>query len=278
MDAWDPRSGSEPAKVPYSRGIPQTTARSRASDADERRAAARRHLPPARRRHRRHADRADPGQLLRHLRTPTSSCTWRAACATNTACCSIIDEVKTGFRVAQAAACSRSMASPPISRTFAKAMANGYPIAAVAGREDIMRTFRYRRRGPRRHLHRPFGVARRGREVPGNSRRDPGARNARRLWRAAEGRDQGNPRPPRHRAFLLRPPVDVRPVLRRNAARQLPRLETIRLHLLRHAWPGTCTSSASSASRTRASPGSCARPTTRPASTIRCRRSRPRST
>jgi glutamate-1-semialdehyde 2,1-aminomutase len=31
----------------------------------------------------------------------------------------------------------------PDIATFAKAMANGYPIAAVAGREDVMRTFRY---------------------------------------------------------------------------------------------------------------------------------------
>jgi glutamate-1-semialdehyde 2,1-aminomutase len=32
--------------------------------------------------------------------------------------------------------------TPDIS-TFAKAMANGYPIAALGGREQVMRTFRY---------------------------------------------------------------------------------------------------------------------------------------
>jgi glutamate-1-semialdehyde 2,1-aminomutase len=54
----------------------------------------------------------------------------------------IIDEVKTGFRVAKGGVQSLHGVKPDIT-TFAKAMANGYPIAAVAGREDIMRTFRY---------------------------------------------------------------------------------------------------------------------------------------
>jgi glutamate-1-semialdehyde 2,1-aminomutase len=54
----------------------------------------------------------------------------------------IIDEVKTGFRVARGGVQSLHGVVPDIS-TFAKAMANGYPIAAVAGREEVMRTFRY---------------------------------------------------------------------------------------------------------------------------------------
>ena len=54
----------------------------------------------------------------------------------------IIDEVKTGFRVAKGGVQSLHGVVPDIS-TFAKAMANGYPIAAVAGREEVMRTFRY---------------------------------------------------------------------------------------------------------------------------------------
>jgi glutamate-1-semialdehyde 2,1-aminomutase len=53
----------------------------------------------------------------------------------------IIDEVKTGFRVARGGVQSLHGVVPDIS-TFAKAMANGYPIAAVAGREEVMRTFR----------------------------------------------------------------------------------------------------------------------------------------
>ncbi len=54
----------------------------------------------------------------------------------------IIDEVKTGFRVARGGVQSLYGVEPDVA-TFAKAMANGYPIAAVAGREEVMRTFRY---------------------------------------------------------------------------------------------------------------------------------------
>ena len=51
----------------------------------------------------------------------------------------IVDEVKTGFRVARGGV-QELMGFRADLCTFAKAMANGYPIAAVAGREDIMRT------------------------------------------------------------------------------------------------------------------------------------------
>jgi len=54
----------------------------------------------------------------------------------------IIDEVKTGFRVAKGGVQSLLDVTPDIS-TFAKAMGNGYPIAVIAGREAVMRTFRY---------------------------------------------------------------------------------------------------------------------------------------
>ena len=54
----------------------------------------------------------------------------------------IIDEVKTGFRVARGGVQSLYDVIPDIA-TFAKAMGNGYPIAAIAGREDVMRTFNY---------------------------------------------------------------------------------------------------------------------------------------
>lgn len=52
----------------------------------------------------------------------------------------IADEVKTGFRVARGGA-QELLGFKADLCTFAKAMANGYPIAAVAGREDIMRRF-----------------------------------------------------------------------------------------------------------------------------------------
>jgi glutamate-1-semialdehyde 2,1-aminomutase len=50
----------------------------------------------------------------------------------------IIDEVKTGFRVARGGT-QELMGVKADLCTFAKAMGNGYPIAVVAGREDIMR-------------------------------------------------------------------------------------------------------------------------------------------
>jgi len=54
----------------------------------------------------------------------------------------IIDEVKSGFRVGRGGIQEILGVIPDIT-TFAKAMANGYPIAVVAGREEVMRTFRY---------------------------------------------------------------------------------------------------------------------------------------
>jgi glutamate-1-semialdehyde 2,1-aminomutase len=54
----------------------------------------------------------------------------------------IIDEVKTGFRVAKGGVQSLYGVRADLS-TFAKAMGNGYPISAIGGREDVMRTFRY---------------------------------------------------------------------------------------------------------------------------------------
>ena len=54
----------------------------------------------------------------------------------------IIDEVKSGFRVGKGGMQTLYGVRPDIT-TFAKAMANGYPIAVVCGREAVMRTFRY---------------------------------------------------------------------------------------------------------------------------------------
>jgi glutamate-1-semialdehyde 2,1-aminomutase len=50
----------------------------------------------------------------------------------------IVDEVKTGFRVARGGV-QELMGVRPDLCTFAKAMGNGYPISAFAGREEIMR-------------------------------------------------------------------------------------------------------------------------------------------
>jgi glutamate-1-semialdehyde 2,1-aminomutase len=54
----------------------------------------------------------------------------------------IIDEVKSGFRVGKGGIQAHYGVQPDIT-TFAKAVANGYPIAVVAGRESVMRSFRY---------------------------------------------------------------------------------------------------------------------------------------
>jgi glutamate-1-semialdehyde 2,1-aminomutase len=50
----------------------------------------------------------------------------------------VIDEVKTGFRVARGGVQSLYGVTADLC-TFAKAMGNGYPISVLAGREDIMR-------------------------------------------------------------------------------------------------------------------------------------------
>jgi glutamate-1-semialdehyde 2,1-aminomutase len=52
----------------------------------------------------------------------------------------IVDEVKTGFRVSKGGAQQHYGVKADIC-TMAKALANGYPIAAIGGREDIMRHF-----------------------------------------------------------------------------------------------------------------------------------------
>jgi glutamate-1-semialdehyde 2,1-aminomutase len=53
----------------------------------------------------------------------------------------LVDEVKTGFRVARGGAQQLYGVKGDLC-TLAKAMANGYPIAAVGGREDLMRLCR----------------------------------------------------------------------------------------------------------------------------------------
>jgi glutamate-1-semialdehyde 2,1-aminomutase len=51
----------------------------------------------------------------------------------------IFDEVKTGFRIAAGGAREYFGVIPDMS-TYAKAMGNGYPIAAIGGKQDIMMT------------------------------------------------------------------------------------------------------------------------------------------
>ena len=53
----------------------------------------------------------------------------------------VVDEVKTGFRVARGGAQQLHGVKADLC-TMAKAMANGYPISAIGGREDVMRLCR----------------------------------------------------------------------------------------------------------------------------------------
>ncbi len=140
MAEWQPGQG-DPAKVPYSKGIPQTLG-------------ALAHLTPMN----------DPERLEDLFRRHGDSLAAMLIEPIQGNCCAIsaraefvqlarslcdrhgvlliIDEVKTGFRVARGGVQSLIGVRPDIS-TFAKAMANGYQIAAIGGREEVMRTFRY---------------------------------------------------------------------------------------------------------------------------------------
>jgi glutamate-1-semialdehyde 2,1-aminomutase len=140
MDDWDPASGRDPEVAPYSAGIP---ARLRdlahlvpMNDPERLEDAFRRHgdslaamlIEPIQGNCCAIAADADYVRLAREL------CDRHGALL-------IIDEVKTGFRVARGGVQSLLGVRPDIS-TFAKAMANGYPIAAIGGREAVMRSFR----------------------------------------------------------------------------------------------------------------------------------------
>jgi glutamate-1-semialdehyde 2,1-aminomutase len=140
MAGWQPGRG-DPAKVPYSKGIPQTLG-------------ALAHLTPMNDEQRledlfrRHGDSIaamliEPiqGNCCAISARPEFVKLARALCDRHGALL-IIDEVKTGFRVAKGGVQSLIGVAPDIS-TFAKAMANGYPIAAIGGREAVMRTFRF---------------------------------------------------------------------------------------------------------------------------------------
>jgi glutamate-1-semialdehyde 2,1-aminomutase len=140
MADWQPGSG-DPQKVPYSQGVPRTLG-------------ALAHLTPMNDEQRledlfrRHGD-AIAAMLIEPIQgnccaisaRPGFVQLARALCDRHGALL-VIDEVKTGFRVARGGVQSLIGVTPDIS-TFAKAMANGYPIAAIGGREAVMRSFRF---------------------------------------------------------------------------------------------------------------------------------------
>jgi glutamate-1-semialdehyde 2,1-aminomutase len=141
MEDWDPKSGRDPQTVPYSRGIPQTLKElawlTPMNDENRLEDLFRKHgstiaamlIEPIQGNCCAISARAD------YVKTARALCDKYGAIL-------IIDEVKTGFRVARGGVQSLIGVQPDIS-TFAKAMANGYPISAIGGREEVMRTFRY---------------------------------------------------------------------------------------------------------------------------------------
>ena len=66
----------------------------------------------------------------------------------------IFDEVITGFRLGRGGAQARFGVTPDLS-IFAKAIANGFPVAAIVGRADLLDHVRHGRRAAWRHLQCP---------------------------------------------------------------------------------------------------------------------------
>jgi glutamate-1-semialdehyde 2,1-aminomutase len=141
MDEWDHRSNSDPEIVSYGKGIPRTI-----KDLA--------HLVPMNNCERLEETFKRHGNTLAAMLIEPiqgNCCAISADVAyvklarelcTKYGVLLIIDEVKTGFRVGKGGIQGLMGVTPDIT-TFAKAVANGYPIAVVAGREEVMRTFRY---------------------------------------------------------------------------------------------------------------------------------------
>lgn len=141
VEDWDRASGDNPALVPYGKGIPQTLRQFA-------------HITPMNdfqrleEVFRRHGDTMaamliEPiqGNCCSIMATVDYVRLARELCDRHGVLL-IIDEVKSGFRVGRGGIQGLMGVRPDIT-TFAKAVANGYPIAVVAGREDVMRTFRH---------------------------------------------------------------------------------------------------------------------------------------
>ncbi len=139
VEDWDPRSNRDPEVIAYSKGVPQTL-RNLAhlvpmNDSQRLEDTFRKHgstlaamlIEPIQGNCCAISARKDYVQLARQL------CDQYGVLL-------IIDEVKTGFRVAKGGVQSLLDVVPDIA-TFAKAMGNGYPISAIAGRESVMRSF-----------------------------------------------------------------------------------------------------------------------------------------
>ncbi len=141
LEEWDHRSNKDPEMVPYGKGIPNTVKQLA-------------HLVPMNDLQRledtfrKHGDQLaamliEPIQgnccgimaRVEYVQLARQLCDQYGVLL-------IIDEVKTGFRVGKGGIQGIMGVTPDIT-TFAKAVANGYPISVIAGREEVMRTFRY---------------------------------------------------------------------------------------------------------------------------------------
>jgi glutamate-1-semialdehyde 2,1-aminomutase len=141
VEGWEAGSNADPEVVPYGKGIPPTVKKLV-------------HLVPMNDLQRledmfrRHGDRL-AAMLIEPIQGNCCGISARAdyvrlarELCDRYGVLLIIDEVKTGFRVGRGGVQGLLGVRPDIT-TFAKAVANGYPIAVIAGREDVMRQFRY---------------------------------------------------------------------------------------------------------------------------------------
>ncbi len=145
----------------------------------------------------------------------------------------IVDEVKTGFRVAKGGAQELYGIQADIF-TVAKAVANGYPISAIGGKEEILRKYGKGVAHGGTYTAQAMSLAAaeatldhpQGHDGAGRHRQPMASRCRTACTRCCIEA--------RHSAQLHRSPVDVGPVLQCRSADDLPQLEAFRLHLLRH--------------------------------------------
>lgn len=139
VDGWNPAGNKEPPVVAYSKGVPEITRQllhvAPMNDADRLEDIFRAHGDEIA------AMLMEPiqGNCCGITADPAYVKAVRELCD-RYGVVLIIDEVKSGFRVARGGVQELMDVRADIC-TFAKAMANGYPIAAIGGREDIMRQY-----------------------------------------------------------------------------------------------------------------------------------------
>jgi glutamate-1-semialdehyde 2,1-aminomutase len=141
VESWIPGEAGAPRVVPYGSGIPQQTRQllhvAPLNDADVIEQILKAHGPSIA------ALLIEPimGNCCSIAATPDYIRDIRRLCDEHGVLL-VVDEIKTGFRIGRGGAQAHYGVGADIC-TFAKAMANGYPIAALAGRAEIMRTINW---------------------------------------------------------------------------------------------------------------------------------------